>query len=387
MKRVLHDERGMALAIAIFALVVIGAIVAGAFFAGNQSQRVGENSRRTAKSFGVAEEAVNELVANWNPQVYNRMKWYPLDSTVVSGTTAGGTGSYAGVVRKFNDNMFLVDVTGEDKNSAAGKVFGGGARQRIGMLLRVRIVDFKIGASLTTTGNVKLAGNAYVDGTDHLPAGWNTSYCDTTGDSTKAGIRLPNAGNVSWTGSTPPVNGNPPVVGDTTVKSTTFTQFGDVSYSDLAAMATISLPGGNYKTDPVVNASNQCDRTVNTNWGDGITPTNPCGSYFPIIHISGNATINGDQGQWILLVDGDLNIQGSYQFFGIVIVQGSLSTSGGGSTDAHFWGAVMAQNADLNLNSLTGNATLNYSKCAVTQALEMTQVVVPDRSRSWSLLY
>ena len=387
MKRILQDERGMALAIAIFALVIIGAIVAGAFFAGNQSQRVGENSRRTTKSFGVAEQAVNQLVNAWNPQTYNRMKWYPADSAVVSGTTTSGTGSYSGVVRKLNDNMFLLDVSAEDRNSATGKVFGSGARQRIGMLLRVRIVDMKIGASLTTQGDVKLAGNAYVDGNDHLPSGWNTSYCDTTGDSTKAGIRLPNASNVTQTGSGVHDNGNPPVLGDTSVHNSTFTQFGDVSYTDLTAMATITLPGGNYKADPATNAANQCDQTVNTNWGDGITPTNPCGAYFPIIHITSDATINGDQGQGILLVDGNLSIQGSFQFFGIVIVQGSLSTAGGGSTDAHFWGAVMARDANLDLNSLSGNATLNYSKCAVTQALEMTQVVVPDRSRSWSLLY
>lgn len=386
MKRVLHDERGMALAIAIFALVIIGAIVAGAFFAGNQSQRVGENSRRTSQSFGVAEEGMNELVAGWNPQRYNRMKWYPADSAVDSGTTAGGTGSYASVVRKMNDNIFLVDVTGEDKASASGKVFGGGARQRVGMLLRIRIVDMKIGASLTTQGTVKLAGNAFVDGNDHLPAGWNSSYCDTTGDSTKAGIRLPNAGNVTQTGGGIHDSGNPPVMGDTSVHNSTFTQFGDVSYADLAASATIQLSGGNYKTQPATLGT-ACDRTVNTNWGDGITPGNPCGSYFPIIHISGDATINGDQGQGILLVDGNLNIQGSYQFFGIVLVQGSLSTAGGGSTDAHFYGAVMAKDANLDLNSLSGNATLNYSKCAVTQALEMTQVVVPDRARAWELLY
>ena len=41
----LNGERGMALAVAIFALVVIGALVAGAFFAGYQEQRTGRSSR------------------------------------------------------------------------------------------------------------------------------------------------------------------------------------------------------------------------------------------------------------------------------------------------------------------------------------------------------
>ena len=67
MKRILRDERGMALAVAIFALVVVGALVAGAFFAGTQEQRVGENQRRVQTSFGVAEAGAQERVLTWDP--------------------------------------------------------------------------------------------------------------------------------------------------------------------------------------------------------------------------------------------------------------------------------------------------------------------------------
>jgi transcriptional regulator of aromatic amino acid metabolism len=79
MIRVLRDERGMALAVAIFALVVAGALIAGAFFAGTQEQRVGQNSLRVQQSFGVGEAAINEVVRNWNPQIYNALKIYPAD--------------------------------------------------------------------------------------------------------------------------------------------------------------------------------------------------------------------------------------------------------------------------------------------------------------------
>jgi len=103
MKRVLRDERGMALAVAIFALVVAGALIAGAFFAGNQEQRIGQNSLRVQQSFGVGEAAINEVMRNWRPEVYNAMRVYPADSFVFSPTTSGGgTGSYAGVIRKLN---------------------------------------------------------------------------------------------------------------------------------------------------------------------------------------------------------------------------------------------------------------------------------------------
>ncbi len=387
MERVLRDERGMALAVAIFALVVAGALIAGAFFAGNQEQRLGQNTLRVQQSFGAGEEALNEVVANWNPAVYNVLKIYPADSFIVpTTTTGGGTGQYGGVIRKLNNQVYQIDLTGRDKASASGALFGGGARQRIGEFVRIRLLELGIGGALTTQGSIKLSGNAYVDGTDHIPAGWSSANCDTIGDTTKAGVRAPDSA-VVQTGSGAHLSGNPPFLKDTTVNSSTFTQFGDMTYSDVAAMATIQLPGGTYKTDPTTNAAGACDKTNTTNWGDGMNPSGACGSYYPIIHIAGDATLNGDQGQGVLLVDGDLSIQGSYQFYGVVIVKGSLKTAGGGATEAHFWGAVMAQNVDLELNSLSGNATLNYSKCAIIEALNMTGVVAPDRSRNWSLLF
>jgi hypothetical protein len=386
MKRVLRDERGMALAVAIFALVVAGALIAGAFFAGNQEQRVGQNSLRVQQSFGVGEEAINEVVKGWTPAVYNALRIYPNDSLVISDTASGGrTGRYAGVIRKLNSQLYLVDMTGRDRASAAGAAFGSGARQRLGWLMRIRLLDISIGGALTTKGSIKLAGNAYVDGHDHIPDGWSTANCDTVGDTTKAGIRAPDSAVVT-TGGGPHVGGNPPILKDTSVHQSTFEQFGDVNYDQLAALATVQMSPGTYKTNPKISGTT-CDRTDPTNWGDGMNPAGICASYFPIVHIAGDATLNGDQGQGILLVDGDLSIQGSYEYYGIVLVKGRLQTAGGGATEAHFWGAVMAENVDLELNSLGGNATLNYSKCAVVQALNMTGIVAPERSRGWSVLY
>ena len=391
MKPILSNERGMALAVAIFALVVVGALVAGAFFAGTQEQRVGENSRLVTQSFGAAEAGLNEIIRTWDPRQINSVRQYPLDSIAVplnpaDSITPEGTGIYGGYIYRLNGQVYMVDITARDRKSAAG-IIGGGARQRLGELVRIRTIDFKIGAALTTRGGVALKGNALVNGRDTVPQGWSTSYCDTIGDTTKAGIRTPDASLVTAQRAGQ-LAGNPPVQQDTSVHSNTFTQFGDVSYASLAAGAGIQLPGGNYKIDPVPNTpGGTCDRTVSTNWGDGENPSYACGSYFPIIHVSGDVTLNGDYGQGVLLVDGNLNIQGSFIFYGIVIVQGDIKTAGGGSTDAHFYGAVMGNNVDLTLNSLAGNATLQYSKCAVTNAMQGTLVVTPVRSRGWSQLY
>lgn len=383
MQRVSSNERGVALPVAIFALVIMSALLAGTFFAGTQEHRIAENSRYLQQSFGVTEAGAYDVIRTWKPQIQNAVGIYPADSARVNQTTAPSrTGSYGGYVYKLNRNLYLVDITGSDTMSRAGRLYGGGARQRIGVLVRIRPLQVDIAASLTVRGSVKLAGTTFVDGNDHTPNGtWSSCALP---DSAKAGIRTPD--NTSVSGTKGQIAGNPPVLQDTSVKSSTFTQFGDVSYADLSARADITLPPGTYRTEPVVSGG-VCDATVPTNWGDGINRNSECGNYFPVIHITGNVTLNGVQGQGVLLVDGDLSVQGGYEFFGIAIVRGSLKTAGGGATDAHFWGGVMAENVDLELNSLAGDATLNYSKCAIVQALEFTGVTAMLRSRSWVQLF
>jgi hypothetical protein len=82
-----------------------------------------------------------------------------------------------------------------------------------------------------------------------------------------------------------------------------------------------------------------------------------------------------------------LTVNGSFQFFGIAIMQNDLKTAGGGSTDAHFWGGVMAKNADLSTQSLSGHATLNFSSCAILTALQATSPISMMRSRGWAQLF
>ncbi len=388
MKRILRDERGMALAVAIFALVVVGALVAGAFFAGTQEQRVGENQRRVQTSFGAAEAGVQERVMSWKPDSMNKRDAYPLDSVPIysasaQGSTPGGTGRYFGYSYKLGNNIFLIDVTGRDQASANGLIAGGaGARQRLGMITRLAPVDFGIHASLTTQGGVNLSGNADVNGNDQVPTGWVS--CDPPG-APQAGIRDPGA-NVGTSGNGA-VQGYPPVVNDPSITNNSFTNFGGATYAQLAARATITLPGGTYKTNPNFGGPTGCDKTDLLNWGDGLNPTSACGNYFPIIHVTGDIMLTGDQGQGVLLVDGTLSINGSYQFFGIAIIQGDITTAGGGNTDAHFWGGVMAKNANLSTQNVSGHATLNYSSCSILAALQATSQISMMRQRGWVQLY
>src|SRR5207237_1988037 len=112
--------------------------------------------------------------------------------------------------------------------------------------------------------------------------------------------------------------------------NSTFSVYGDVTFTQLAAMATIKLTGQNFGNGIGPAVSNgQCDPLTQTNWGSPTSPAGPCGNYFPIIYINGDAQINGNEGQGILLVNGGLNVQGGCQFYGLTVVRAAVETACG----------------------------------------------------------
>ncbi|HUF82545.1 MAG TPA: hypothetical protein VMN03_15520, partial [Burkholderiales bacterium] len=185
------NERGMALAVAVFAIVVVGALIAGALFLGTQEQRTGENQYRFQQSLGVVEAAAPEIISAWDPNTINTMLVYPRDTfDIADRATANGTGSYGGRLFKLNRNLYYMDLTGADSASrTAGRAFarrGGGARQRLGVIVRIRPIQIPQTGAFTSQGNVQYRGNVVIDGTDHLP---NASWSDCLApDSTKPGL-------------------------------------------------------------------------------------------------------------------------------------------------------------------------------------------------------
>ncbi|HJQ65532.1 MAG TPA: hypothetical protein VJ816_04105, partial [Gemmatimonadales bacterium] len=187
MDRELRNERGMALSVVLFALVVVGVLVGGALFVGTQEQRMGDNTRRLEQSFGVAEYGLADRIRSWRTDSINGRGIYPADSMRIGPTTAANrSGSFGGWIYKLNDNLFMLDVTGGDSMSVAGRVVGGGARQRLALITRLRPLQFNIAASLTTKGNVRIQGNAAVNGADAVPTSWTD--CDPPGPPV-AGVR------------------------------------------------------------------------------------------------------------------------------------------------------------------------------------------------------
>ena len=100
----------------------------------------------------------------------------------------------------------------------------------------------------------------------------------------------------------------------------------------------MTLAAGSYGSGPAV-ANGVCATGNPLNWGDG-DHTQPCGGYFPLVRVAGDATLTGT-GQGVLLVDGDLNVAGKFQWFGAVIVEGAMKAAGGGNVETKVWGIAL----------------------------------------------
>jgi hypothetical protein len=166
--------------------------------------------------------------------------------------------------------------------------------------------------------------------------------------------------------------------------TSTYFNYGNTNYTKLAASASKIIPHGTTITSLVPTVSNGvCQTQLQANWGDANrnTPARACESYFPVIHAVGNLKITGGVGQGILLVDGDLHMSGQAWFVGIVIVRGTLRTSGSG---AGVFGVVMAANVQLDDDIVViGNSYIQYSSCAVANVLAASAMVVPVKERAW----
>jgi len=379
MVRILKSEKGMALAMALGALVIIGVIVAGAMWTGTQDYRIASNTLRQTGAEATAELGQNRLLATWQTS-WNNGK--PIGDTLRRVYTMSYGGSALVTATRLPNNFWWVASEGQTGGPASSS-----ARRRYGTMWRLNVPEMNMLGAIVTQGTIKVSGNVKVNGNDSTPPGWPA--CGSPQNVAGAAISPTTTANIVGSAT---VSGNPstlitPAAGDTN----TYFNYGGSSYQALASAATMTLSGGQTLTGiaPVVS-SGTCNTTPQTNWGDPnrlLAPLLPgaCESYFPIIHVTGDLHVSTGNSQGILLVDGNLTASGSFSFTGAVIVRGSLQATGNGNK---FIGGVMAAGVDASDNSLiAGSSGIHYSCSALTQVLSATAFPKQAMQRGWVDLY
>ncbi len=387
----LRNERGVALVLAVFAMVVIGALVAGTVLVGRLEFQSSQAALHASAAQEAAEAGLVERIDDWDVMVFNEMG-IGTGSAILGGTVQlGGAGSnveYSDRVTRFNQSMFLVESTGR-KLGAGGTVL---AERTVAGFMRLARPTLSVNAAVTVTDPVKFNGNAFsVTGINDNPSGWDD--CDPTrADNLDdvVGVRS-STGTGVGTGDLDNVSGSPvPYVdNDPTITSETFQNYLDYTYNTLAAQDNVKgLPLSTpYSFTPIVEPTDptKCDRDSELNMGEPrrapLAYVAPCIGYFPVVHGTGSRTkmASNSRGQGTLLVDGDLELNGGFEWNGIILVRGSIKIAGTGNK---IWGALLAESITED-NSIGGNVDITYSACAIQKAVQGASLPMPLRTRSW----
>ena len=378
MRRILQSQQGVAMIMALGAIVIIGVLMGSVLFVSTQDYRVGSNTVRTARAAAAAELGLNRIPVDWNLADNARLK---TGDTLKKAYTAP-RGATANVVVTRLDGPFFWAVS---EGYAGGMGSQASARRRYGTLFRLNMPNMNFMGAITTQGNTTINGNVTVNGNDSIPGGW-------TGCS--VGQNVAGAAISPTTSAT--VNGSVTLKGNPTVLTTpaaadsnTYFNYGSSNYQSLAASANLTYAGGTLLTgvQPLIVGGVCQANAIPANWGEPnhATPAGACDTYFPIIHVLGDLKVTTGRGQGILLVDGDFTVAGNFAFDGAVIARGGLKMTGTGNK---ITGAVMAASVSVDDSvSLAGNTSLLYSSCALQAALQSSAYPTQAMQRSWVDLY
>lgn len=374
----LRDRAGIALATALGGIIVIGVMIGGVFFVSSQEVRASGGSVAQERAFRAAEMGLNQRLAQWDNVAMGLAPPGTLTTTVYSGTGWVDTVH----VTKLGPNMYSLVSTATVNTGRLGM-----ARRTTGLSVRTLVFDMQFESALTVRGAAKIGGSSFISGNDWNPQTWDD--CPDPG-AAKAGLGVADGANIHLSGcnNLSCLEGSPKILtsaaaGDTT----TYFTYGDLNWRDLTSMATYVFTGAPTMNSmaPKLTASGDCDYSVKTNWGEPwhTTPAHRCESHFPIIHFqgSGTVTLSGGRGQGILLVDGNLEVSGGFEFYGPVIVRGTLRTVGQSGSKLN--GAVMAANVDIDETTVLGDATVRYSQCTIMKAKQAAASPRRMTERAW----
>jgi hypothetical protein len=366
---------GFALVMSLFALVVIGAVVAGGYFVALQHYRAAAAGPQASAALYAAEAGLSAALAAWPPLRVDSLS-PGASAPLVSGRLPTGD-EYAVRLSRLDGGeyqrlaYYLLVSTGRAHGPR------GGRRQVALLLRRWNASGLCCGAALSAGGAVRVAGGAAVRGLDEVPPAWETvpGACQNVEPDSRAGILSEGSGRVTIE-SGAVVEGAPPVVVGAGPGSGRPAEF-DLWLREAAERADFDYAGDPALdgTGPVAGVGGECDRSAPGNWGAPNRPGHPCFAYFPIVRVRGDLRLETPaSGQGILMVEGDLEVSGAFEFYGIVLVGGRLRLAGPG---ARIFGGTIVRNAAGDTVTVAGGAQVAYSRCAAERAVTGSKLQVP----------
>jgi len=230
-----------------------------------------------------------------------------------------------------------------------------GTARRVSLFVRLPAVSTSLRGALVSAVNVTIGPEVRIVA---------DSAC---GDTTTAAVVL--APSAAFTMDSTVIGGGPTLARDArAADSATYLRFGDAWWNDLATAADIQFADGAHVAPTPVTSAGSCLRLA-SNWGDPSAAMPPCATRMPIVHATGDLTIDGGLGQGALLVEGHLIIAGPFTFSGQIVARGGIEMS---ADNIAITGSVLAWRARADTLAAHGDSarvvlarrvTLRYSGC------------------------
>jgi hypothetical protein len=356
-----NADGGFALVGTIIFLVSVGLMISGVFLLGIFELRQGRSAILVEQAFRSSEQGAAVIVGS-----------------LTNGVATADTGSYSGGTASGRwEGMVVPSGLSHSLIRSVGYSPGGFARQEVGMLLEHRLADlggttaalnvlgvFTRGPGLLATG---------FDGGSGAPACLNPE--EGTGLNV---VSLVLRDSVACAGC---FEGAPPVGVDSSLGDSTAIS----SFNRLSFQANKTIRGGTFSmVGPTYLPAGGCDVGNMANWGSFGGVGGSCESYSPVVYSKDDLKVVGGGGQGVILVEGDLELTGGFEFTGVVIVKGDLTI---GDSGAKVFGSMTADGVNFPQNPASKGPFVIFSSCAVTRVLEAHLVPRPLDQRSWVPLY
>lgn len=335
------DQGGIALPLALLGLVAVSLLVTAVLVSSSTEVAISSAQQDATRDFYRVESAIEGYVAQ-NASAFN-----PVVSVDFTGAGSGpvrlGVSQLARTVTQTTNSTTIRRTF-----SIRGQPLSGGQPQ--GRML-VAMVDDEVtiptfttnieGAATITSRDVRIGGSSFVSGkTDTRLCAGDPAKADTVAavtlakDSQNIDIKAKN------------IDGGLDEVKKDTLRSraelAAYVLNGLTPY-EMAEFATIKFKSvdGNLAWPSGAKPNSSFSRSDKLNWGCPLKlyqvfdPGKACAAdgdeaYTPIVAVYGNMAAQGDHGQGILIVLGDLDITGKFFYSGIVVVTGKTFIRGSG---------------------------------------------------------
>jgi hypothetical protein len=310
-----RSRRGAALGLVLVALVLIGALGGLAVGAARRDRHEATIALRSIRALAAAESGIASALAAWPAGDAGALA--PGAYVELAAVAVAPGDSFALTVARLAGELFLVRSEGR----------AGSARRTVAQLVRIHPAALLPEAALASLGAVRL-DSAAVSGEDSASAGWG-AWCSGGPAPDVAGVRVGDAASVSADPGCAGLTclaGAPPLLADTALSGR---RAGFLAAFDSVAARADRVAVGDVAPAPSADASG-CAVAQASNWGEPDAAVPQCAGWLPVVVAPGNLRLVGGRGQGVLLVRGDLELDGGAEFVGPVVVLGTLRIAASG---------------------------------------------------------